>query len=103
MTMTPLSRLLFAALFAASPVPAVAEPLTYELPDDTAELRPGPGMENAILCLPCHSADYMSTQPPGKGRAFWNAEVQKMIKVFNAPIDSGDAAVIVDYLTAAYP
>ncbi len=101
--MTSLSRLLFAALFAASLVPAVAAPLTYKLPDETPELRPGPGVETAIICLPCHSADYISTQPPGKGRAFWDAEVQKMIKVFHAPISSGDAAVIADYLAATYP
>jgi hypothetical protein len=101
--MTPPSPLLFAALFAASLVPAVAAPLTYDLPDETAELRPRPGVDNAIICLACHSADYISTQPRGKGRAFWNAEVQKMIKVFNAPINSEDAGLIADYLAAAYP
>jgi len=101
--MTSLSRLLFAALFAASLVRAVAAPLTYKLPHETAELKPGPGVDNAIICLACHSADYISTQPPGKGRAFWDAEVQKMIKAFQAPISSGDAAVIVDYLAAYYP
>ena len=79
--MTSLRRLLAAALCAASSVPAIAAPLTYELPGETAELRPGPEVETAIICLPCHSADYISTQPPGKGRAFWDAEVQKMIKV----------------------
>ena len=101
--MTSPSRLLFAALFAASLVPAGAAPLTYKLPDETAELKPGPGVEDAMICLACHSADYISTQPPGKGRAFWDAEVQKMIKVFNSPISSGDAGVIVDYLSTAYP
>ena len=101
--MTSPSRLLFAALFAASLVPAVAAPLTYKLPDETAELRPGSGVETAYICLACHSADYISTQPPGKGRAFWDAEVQKMIKVFNSPISPGDAGVIVDYLSTAYP
>ena len=89
--MTSLSRLLFAALFAASLVPAVAAPLTYKLPAETAEVKPGPGAETAIICLACHSADYISTQPQGKGRAFWDREVQRMIKVFNAPIGSGDA------------
>jgi len=101
--MSVLRRLLFAALLAASLVPAVAAPLSYRLPDESVQLRPGPGVENAVICLACHSADYISTQPPGKGRPFWDAEVKKMIKVFNAPIDSGDAAVIVDYLTTAYP
>jgi sulfite dehydrogenase (cytochrome) subunit B len=103
LNLTSLSRLLFAALFAASLVPAVAAPVTYKLPDETAELKPGPGVETAMICLACHSADYISTQPPGKGRPFWDAEVQKMIKVFHAPISSGDAAVIADYLAAAYP
>ena len=49
--MTSLSRLLFAALFVASLVPAVAAPLTNKLPDETAELKPGLGVENAIICL----------------------------------------------------
>jgi len=101
--MISLSRLPFAALFAALLAPAVAAPLTYKLPAETAELKPGPGAETAIICLACHSADYISTQPPGKGRPFWDASVQKMIKVYQAPISSGDAAVIVDYLAAAYP
>jgi hypothetical protein len=101
--MASMKRLLVAALFAASLVPAVAAPLTYKLPDETAELKPGPGVETAIICLACHSADYISTQPSGKGRAFWEAETQKMIKVFQAPISSQDAAVIVDYLAGAYP
>jgi sulfite dehydrogenase (cytochrome) subunit B len=101
--MTSTRRLLFAALAAAASVPAVAAPLTYELPDETADLKPGPGVETAILCRACHSVDYISTQPSGRGRPFWDAEVQKMVKVFQAPISSGDAAVIVDYLATAYP
>jgi hypothetical protein len=101
--MTPLSRLLFAALFAAALAPAVAGPLTYKLPEEMAALRPAPGVENAIICVACHSADYISTQPQGKGRVFWGREVQRMIKVFNAPIGSEDAEVIADYLAAAYP
>jgi hypothetical protein len=101
--MTSRSRPLFVALFTASSVAAVAAPLTYKLPPETAELKPGAGVETAVICLACHSADYISTQPSGKGRAFWDAEVQKMIKVFQSPIDPADATVIVDYLAAAYP
>jgi len=44
----------------------------------------------------------LETQPPGEGKAFWRAEVQKMIKVYKAPIVENDAAVIVDYLAATY-
>ena len=32
-----------------------------------------------------------ATRPSGKGTAFWGVEMQKMIKVFNAPMSSGDA------------
>jgi len=99
---TPVRRLILAALFALAAI-GPAAPQTYALPDDRTELKPGPGAETAILCRACHSADYISTQPPGKGRAFWDAEVQKMIKVYHAPINAADAAVILDYLAATYP
>ena len=72
--------------------------MVYRLPPETAELKPGPGVETAIVCQACHSADYISTQPSGKGKAFWQAEVQKMIKVYEAPIGEDDAAVIANYL-----
>jgi hypothetical protein len=81
---------------------ALAEPMVYELPPETAELKPGPGVETAIVCTACHSADYISTQPSRKGKAFWQAEVQKMVKAYKAPIGEDDAAVIANYLAAAY-
>jgi sulfite dehydrogenase (cytochrome) subunit B len=81
---------------------AIAAPLTYQLPEETSELKPGPGVETAAVCQACHSADYISTQPPGESKAFWRAEVQKMVKVYKAPIAEADAAVIVDYLAATY-
>ncbi len=81
---------------------AIAEPMVYQLPPETAQLKPGPGVDTAIVCTACHSADYISTQPSGKGKAFWQAEVQKMIKVYKAPIGEDDAAVIANYLAATY-
>jgi predicted secreted protein len=81
---------------------ALAETMVYKLPPETAELKPGPGVETAAVCQACHSADYISTQPPGKGKAFWQGEVQKMIKVYKAPIGEDDAAIIANYLTATY-
>ena len=88
--------------FAALGAPGIADPLTYEPPGETARLKPGPGVDAAIVCLACHSADYLSTQPSKKGKAFWEAEVQKMMKVFKAPVDPADVTVIVDYLAASY-
>ena len=67
--------------------PASADPLTFQLPDETAQLKEGPGADIASTrCQTCHSVDYISTQPSNKGKAFWDAEVQKMIKVFKAQI-----------------
>ena len=65
-----------------SPAATLAKPLSYKLPDETAVFRPGPGVEAAQSnCAACHSADYINYQPPKKGQAFWDAEVQKMIKI----------------------
>jgi hypothetical protein len=83
--------------------PARAEVRTYVLPEETARLLPGPDVETAeAYCVACHSADYVKVQPPGKGKAFWTAEVNKMIKVFGAPIEQEDAAKIIGYLAATY-
>jgi mono/diheme cytochrome c family protein len=82
-----------------------ANPISYQLPEETAAFKPGPGVEVAQAnCGACHSADYINTQPRGAGfgREFWQAEVSKMIKVMGAPINEQDAAKIVDYLTATY-
>ena len=84
---------------------ALAKPLTYTLPDETAVLRPGPeaGFEAAKNnCMASHSVDYILTQPPKKGAAFWDAEVTKMIKVYKAPIDEKDAKAIADYVAQTY-
>jgi sulfite dehydrogenase (cytochrome) subunit B len=80
-----------------------AKPLTYTLPEETPSLRPGPSMETAQNnCLTCHSVDYVNTQPPNRGKGFWEAEVTKMIKVYHAPISDADAKAIADYLAKTY-
>ncbi len=50
----------------------------------------------------CHSADYVTTQPPQMGADFWRAIVFKMVKAYHAPVSHRDAAVIVDYLSHTY-
>jgi mono/diheme cytochrome c family protein len=80
-----------------------AEPLTYALPEETAALRPGPGMETARdICMSCHSVDYINTQPPRSGKEFWEGEVKKMIKSYHASISEADAETIADYLAKTY-
>lgn len=98
---TIISLALWAALAAANS--SLATPLSYGLPDETAAFKPGPGVDAAQNnCTSCHSADYINIQPPNKGPAFWEAVVQKMIKVYHAPIDENDAKSIADYLSKTY-
>ena len=107
MSMITRSRALGAAFVLALgfAVPALAAPKTYKLPDETATFKPGPepGFEAAKNnCTACHSTDYINYQPGKKGHAFWEAEVQKMIKVYKAPIDEKDAEAIAEYLGQTY-
>ena len=92
-----------AALLLAPTGLLAARAATYTLPAETAPLRPGPGVETAQKnCVACHSSDYLAMQPPGKGKAFWDAEVVKMRQVYKAVIDDSDAKAIADYLAKAY-
>ena len=83
---------------------AMAAPISYPLPEETAAFKPGPNLELVRNnCTACHSADYVNTQPPMKNKKdFWQAEVTKMIKVYGAPIEEADVGKIVDYLAATY-
>ena len=82
---------------------ALAKPRSIVLPDETTQFIEAPGAEvTRNNCLACHSADYIATQPPKKGQAFWAAEVQKMIKAYKAPIEPADAEIITKYLSETY-
>ncbi len=101
--MTAMTRL--TALLVLLSSAASAAPLGYTLPDETAQLRPGQGAAFEATqnnCVACHSADYIATQPPHRGAAFWQTEVAKMVKLYHAPIDDADAKLIVTYLAATY-
>jgi hypothetical protein len=83
---------------------AMAAPISYPLPEETAAFKPGPNLDVVRNnCTACHSADYINTQPVMKNKKdFWQAEVTKMIKVYGAPIEEADVGRIVDYLAATY-
>lgn len=82
---------------------AFGQPLSYQLPDETSKFRDAPKLDiTQNNCSACHSADYILTQPPRRGQAFWAAEVNKMIKTYKAPIAESDVKDIVDYLAATY-
>jgi len=84
---------------------AIAAPVSYKLPDETAAFKPGPNLDVVRNnCTGCHSADYIATQPRGPSykAEFWKAEVTKMIKVYGAPVGEADVPRIVEYLSATY-
>ena len=80
-----------------------AEPVTITVPPDDVTLKPGSDEQMVqAQCSLCHSLDYITTQPPGKDLAFWTAIVNKMIKVFGAPLPQEDVAKVAAYLEKAY-
>ncbi len=84
---------------------ASAAPIAYALPPESAAFGPGPNLETVVNnCTACHSADYIFIQPRGPKfkEDFWRAEVNKMIRVYGAPIAEADIPKIVEYLTATH-
>ncbi len=81
---------------------AVAAPVKYEAPPETAAFKDAPGVELAKQsCLLCHSADYVLIQPP-LPRAFWEANIEKMRGKFGAPIPKDKVAPLADYFAENY-
>jgi sulfite dehydrogenase (cytochrome) subunit B len=71
-----------------------------ELPAETAQFKPGPGVDAARqYCVICHSADYVYMQPP-LSEEKWRAVVTKMQKVMGAPIPDSDIDVLAKYLAS---
>jgi hypothetical protein len=86
----------FAVGAAVLGVAALAQPVAVELPfgETPAELS-DPASEVVIgNCSGCHSLDYITTQPRGKGEQFWRDAVTKMIAVYKAPVAAEDADAI---------
>jgi len=84
---------------------ALAKPVTFTPPPETSTLKQTEAdgyLKTQNLCGVCHSRDYITTQPPGKGKDFWTAEVTKMVTVYGAPIVEADRPPIIDYLTTNY-
>ena len=93
------------AAFASELGGTKASPVAYRLPEETSVFKPGPNLDTVQNnCTACHSADYVQIQPRGPKfkRDFWQAEVNKMIKVYGAPIAEADIGKIVDYLAEVY-
>jgi len=74
----------------------------WQLPPETAKLKPGPGAQLVTgNCMVCHSADYISTQPR-LSRTAWTATIEKMRGKYGAPIPTNAIPALLDYLTANY-
>jgi hypothetical protein len=83
-----------------APPTFVLKSVSVELPVSEVAFPTGPDVQ-AITgnCLSCHSAGMVLTQPT-LSKAAWAGIVDKMIHAYKAPVDSKDAAEIVDYLAA---
>ena len=68
--------------------------------EDTVQLPDGPNVDLVrAACTGCHSAEMILTQPRFDAKA-WTATVEKMAKVYKAPVDPQDVPAIVAYLDA---
>jgi hypothetical protein len=85
--------------------PELAPDAKYDVgpyPSFTPELVEGEGkLEVQSFCFTCHSTRYITMQPPLPG-ATWEAEVNKMMKVYGAPIPEATAKKITAYLQGHY-
>jgi mono/diheme cytochrome c family protein len=94
-----------AVIAAITVTAALARPATYALPPESSTFKQtdDPGHAKAeTWCSTCHSRDYVTTQPRGKGKDFWTASVNKMVTVYGAPIPEADRPLIAAYLAANY-
>jgi len=83
---------------------SLAQTTSIELPRDNpvSQIKAGTGDQVvSTSCAICHSTDYIVGQPHLDAQ-HWNAEVQKMIKTYGAPISDTDAKIIADYLAKNY-
>jgi mono/diheme cytochrome c family protein len=71
--------------------------------ESQVQLREGPGRELVqTRCAACHSLDYIQQNSPFPDRKLWEAEVNKMINAYGAPVAKEDVPGIVDYLARYY-
>jgi hypothetical protein len=81
--------------YAQSPI--TLKSVSVDLPD-RGIMFTGPGSDAVNNnCLACHSAGMVLNQP-ALPAAEWQAEAEKMIHVYKAPVDQKDVPKIVEYL-----
>jgi cytochrome c5 len=94
-----------AASFGQAAAPELAPDANYfvgSYPAFAPELAEGDGKQEVqSFCVTCHSTRYIPMQPPLPA-ATWEAEVNKMVKTYGAPIPEATARKITAYLQAHY-
>src|SRR4029077_13205326 len=71
-------------------------------PSFVPELAEGDGRQEVQrFCFTCHRTRYITMQPPLPG-PIWEAEVNKMMKAYGAPIPEATAKKITAYLQEHY-
>jgi mono/diheme cytochrome c family protein len=85
-------------------IPLVLSTFSIAVADERpVPLKDAPGHEIVENnCAACHSLDYPRTNSRFLDQKGWQAEVDKMIKVFGAEITPQDEAAIVEYLAKNY-
>jgi cytochrome c len=76
-----------------------------QLPAETAALRASalPGYRIATQkCGICHSADYITLQPPAMSLKQWTAEMVKMQHAYGAPLEDDDIKPLAIYFAVTY-
>lgn len=68
-------------------------------PPELAQRESGTIVAN---CSACHSLDYITTQPRGKGPQFWRDTVAKMVTTYKAPIEPAEAEAIAAQLARKF-
>jgi len=93
------------ATIARAAAPEFAADAKYDVgpyPTFTPDLAEGEGKQEVqSFCMTCHSTRYITMQPPLPATT-WEAEVNKMMKVYGAPIPEATAKKITAYLQAHY-
>jgi hypothetical protein len=93
----------FAPLLASAEDKFTLKSVNVDLPASDRTFPTGPGSDLATgNCLACHSAGMVLNQPRFS-RAVWEAEVNKMINAYKAPISKDHVGEIVDYLSQLQP
>ena len=81
----------------------LAAPATKFPDENRVQLKDGPNKALVIgRCAACHSQDYIPMNSPFLDRKGWEAEVNKMVKAYGAPMEPDEVAKIVDYLATNY-